>query len=347
MLAYVSPTRYASLRACPLRVAFDLGRASRGGSKRPSPAALPGIAAHNALQELVKTGRIGSPDLARHVADAWRSAVAKILGVEGSDRDLARILPPYYLYAARLGNVARTLASLLENAVTSQTEVPLSSLDGRLRGTADLLVTERDGIWIADYKARLRDPATNARVAHDYAVQLRLYAYMVHEVTDQWPDRAMLLPLDGKPVPVDIGPDSCEEAASLALQALVEFQRTPEADQPAYPSPSACRFCSHAAACGPFGASVDASWADEMTAMVGVVAEVESSAQGTIAIRLRLEAGSIEAREIWLVRVTRPLLPGGLIPAPGARLAAAGLAATGQVGTYTVRDMTVISVVES
>jgi RecB family exonuclease len=346
VLESISPTRFALLRVCPLHVAFDVGHAGRRRLGRPSPAAIPGIAAHAALQTLVESGLLTSDSLEEEAAKAWISALCGVLGIEATERDLARIVPPFYLFGERIVNVARTLAQLTADS-DCETEVDLASRDGLLTGTADLVVTTRSGeVWIADYKSRLHDPTTNPRVSDEYSQQLRLYSFMLHEQRSQWALRALLIPLDGKPVEVSVDPETCQSVANAAAEALRQFQSTALSDQPAHPSPTACRFCPHTAPCPAFAQSLDESWAQQVLACVGEVIAVETSTQGGTAIRIAVEAGSLDSSDVWLVRVSQNLLPRGAPPRLGARIAATGLSQAGQIGTYTVRQLSVLSVAD-
>lgn len=122
MLGYISPTRYTAIRTCPLRVAFDLA-AKTGGTQRHNVAAIPGIAAHRTLEVLVATGGITEPNLPARVELEWQRAVSDVIGTKGSPRELARLVPAYFLYSARLVNAAAHVAELVAEADQVEPEV--------------------------------------------------------------------------------------------------------------------------------------------------------------------------------------------------------------------------------
>lgn len=221
--------------------------------------------------------------------------------------------------------------------------VLLASGDGVISGRADLVVRHGEETWVADYKSRLRNPDENPRVREEYATQLRLYAYMLHEGRGIWPSRAVLIPLDGRPVEVAIDPDSCRAAADDARAVLAGFESIPLDKQPARPSPGACRFCPHAASCGPFAAALSLEWAPDLLACVGSVQAVETSARGGTAIRVAVESGSVAEPDVWLVRITSSAIAEPWAIAVGTRVAALGLAPAGQPGVFRLRELSVLS----
>jgi RecB family exonuclease len=342
VLEYITPTRYTAIRRCPLQVAYDLA-AAQGGPSRPNPAALPGIAAHNALEALVARRVLQDPDLAALAAEAWHSAICEALGTVGSPREVARREPGYYIFAARLAKTAQSLARLVVDADTCEPELGLSSRDGLIRGRADLVVAEGDDLWVADYKSSLRDPASNSRVGDEYTMQLRLYAYLLHEHLDRWPSRGVLIPLDGPPVYVDVDPDASEAVADDARATLSAFQALSLGAQPARPSPAACRFCPYAAACSPFAGALSTGWAEELLACVGVVQAIEGSRRGGFAISVEVAAGSLEETLVWIVRIPADSLPDSAGTLVGTRIAALGLAPTGQSATYRLTSQSILA----
>jgi RecB family exonuclease len=341
VLEYITPTRYTAIRRCPLQVAYDLA-AAQGGPARPNAAALPGIAAHNALEALVARRVLQESDLAALAAAAWHSAICEALGIVGSPREVARIEPGYYIFAARLAKTAQSLARLVVDADTCEPELGLSSRDGLIRGRADLVVVQGDDLWVADYKSKLRDPASNSRVEDEYTLQLRLYAYLLHQQLGRWPSRGVLLPLDGPPVNVHVDPESSEAVAEDARRTLTAFQALSLGAQPARPSPAACRFCPHAASCSPFADSLSPDWAAELLACIGIVQAVEGSRRGGFAVSVEIAAGSLDEMLVWIVRVPADSLPDSAEALVGTRIVALGLAPTGQKATYRLTGQSVL-----
>ena len=318
-LIFVSPSRLSWLLRCPFKVTLDL--ATRPAPFSEGDATRLGRCVHLALRRLVDTGAAGQGDLAAACEREYAAAVEEIIGPLAS----AELTPGYHLKRARLLNGARWLAQLLDGARSTATEVALQSVDGQIRGTADLIVAAADGPVVVDYKSGIqRDLRSGDARVNDYVRQIQLYAYLVHETNGVWPVRGWIVPLDGPPIPVAVDPEACSAAAASAREALAVFIDNP-GGAPAHPSSSACRFCPHQARCDAFASSCDASWAPALLAVIGRVAAIESVLTGVVSLVIDVDGGSVSAERVGLTRVSPMVFPEVSGVAVGSRVLASGL----------------------
>ncbi len=333
-LDFVSPTRLSKLRQCQYRVSLDL-RSSGNGHNENAAAAL-GRVVHIALQHLVDTRRIiesGPFD------DACRDAWAQAIAIVYAEPPTPRLIPGYYLKQARLPNIASRLHDLLQSYGTLESEVPLASADGLLRGTADLIATNNEGVLLVDYKSGVdRDPSTGQPLVDDYARQLQFYAFLVSEMRGPRPGLAAILPMDGPPIAVDVSEEACFATASDARARLQQFNSGGEL-HPASPSPTACRYCPHLTECVPFRDICDDTWASEMLAVVGTVMAYEEAADGAVSVGVQPTAGSVGTERISLARLSTQAFPALGMVMPGVEIAASGLFRIGAGGAiFGIRD---------
>jgi hypothetical protein len=225
-----------------------------------------------------------------------------------------------------LNALARLSAIFNEIATDAELcpEVDLVSRDGLLAGRADLVVRSRSETVVIDYKTgAVMDPGTGA-VRDGYARQLKLYAYLEHEVTDLWPSRAVLVPFEGSTVNVEIDPQDCEALAADARTALAAYNALVPEPPPARPAPATCIWCHAAAACAEFWAACDLSWRDDgVVAGRGVVDLAKLTPLGGLTLRFESLQGSLQGS----TRV-RAIDPGGVeapVPAPQDIVALVGL----------------------
>jgi RecB family exonuclease len=333
-LDFVSPTRLTKLRQCQYRVALDLG--SPGGGPSENAAAALGRAVHLALQDLVDTGRIRDSG---PLDDACRDAWARAIDVVYAEPPIPRLIPSYYLKQARLPNVASRLRDLLHPYGTLESEVPLASTDGLLRGTADLIATNGQGVLLLDYKSGVdRDPGTGHPRVDDYARQLQFYAFLLSEMRGSRPRLAAILPMDGPPIPVDISEDACVATVLDARALLREFNSGGEL-HPASPSPTACHYCPHLVRCIPFRDACDVTWSPEMLAVVGTVIASEEAADGSVSVAVQPTAGSVGKQRISLARLSTLAFPALTFAIPGVEISVSGLFSIGPPGeVYGVRE---------
>jgi hypothetical protein len=108
-------------------------------------------------------------------------------------------------------------------------EEDLQSIDGLLKGRADL-IERRNGEWVlVDYKSGAihEDDETSGqqRIKDEYAVQLRLYAYLIREVRGIVIARALLRTLDGREHEVEVNAANVDKAGEEARELLREFNK--------------------------------------------------------------------------------------------------------------------------
>ncbi len=272
----ISPSRARDLADCQLRVAFRQHAPRRGP---PSDPQIVGEAAHSTLAWLVQSGEIYSRDAAA-VADErfWEE-----LGERAHGREIRRARPAAARARKLVGHLRELLAEAGPGAETL-CETPLRAGDGALHGIVDLIIDSEQLHAVVDYKTGpVMDDAGD--VLEDYATQLQLYAVLEHQRSGRWPTRGILLRFGGAPVHVDLDPSECEQAATLAIEALAAYNALAGRVPPASPSERVCDRCAFAPACPAFWDAVSAAWSGR-GAVRGIVEWVEASAAGGLTVAL-------------------------------------------------------------
>lgn len=327
-LGFISPSRLADLRECPRRVEL---RSRRVGEARASGgyAATLGLVAHETLEQLVRSNVplsewIDKVDGAWH--EALEAAAERVGDLPGSASQQRRAL----------GRLKRRVLPLLQQVVEESgvdvellPEVPLSAFGGRLRGQADLIVRGEHALVVVDLKTGLvihADGSGAREVDRRYEEQIQLYAAMVGEHLGRDPTRAVLISSREGLVDIDVDPSRCQEVVHQALRALDDYDERLPGPQPAYPSPSICRWCDVAEECEAFWEVISPGWLSEGDPGGGavrgvVVGSVEASASGSLAVTLAPSAGTIDGPEALLTGLD----PSAAVARPGLMLAAVNL----------------------
>jgi putative RecB family exonuclease len=330
-LAFLSPSQFNIYRQCPRRLSYDR-RARADRPRRARPAAELGTVAHLCLESLVKAGTLWSPDVAGAIERAWEEAARATLG------DAAGSTAGHDLVRARLPNAVTALLELVPRPEGVLAEQWVASRDGLLQGKVDLLC-ERPGGWLlVDYKSTLsRDLDTGELHVDDYERQLQLYAHIVADSTGVPVSRAVLLPLDGGAVEVNVEAGHVAAVAGEARAALAAFNAAGPADPPAAPAEDTCRFCDHHARCPEFWLSCDSTWAG-LSAAAGTIVAVQVVAAGGVSFSVDVVAGSVPAGRIAVTRVPRDNLPPLDKLQPESWVAITGLHARPGGGAYRLPD---------
>ena len=311
-LPSVSPSRARALRECFMRVAF--AQASSAAGDR-SDAQLVGDAAHETLASLIEPGAPFEERL-ETVGEDFLAALERAAGKRPVRRSRAA--------AARLRKVAARAVALVAEAgepVEVLCEQHLTSHDGRLNGTIDLVLSSASLHAIIDYK-------TGAVLDEDGAIathlrdQLALYCVLEHERSGRWPDRALLVRFGGAAVDWAVDETVSRQTALDALDLRQQYLEHTGETPPASPSAAVCRHCAFAPRCGAFWDVVSPEWNNQVLAVRGIVVWSERTAAGGITIRLRDAEGSRSGDAI--VQQLASDLPEEFV-APGTRIAVVGL----------------------
>jgi hypothetical protein len=193
------------------------------------------------LEHLTKTGVILTDSWEIGLEAEWHRAIGAAvqdLREHGEHPSAPEDWDGYEIKLARLRKAAGRLHELLlplGDGVELVTECPLSAADGRLQGRPDLLVRAAGILWLVDYKTGAVISRETLEPRESYVRQLLLYAYLVSESLGAWPERAVLVPLQGAVVDVPIDPAVCTELAAEALELLASFNAATGGSQPPQP----------------------------------------------------------------------------------------------------------------
>jgi RecB family exonuclease len=302
-LESLSPSAFEVMRACRLRSAF--GRSGQLGPARPTVAQLLGTISHAVLEALATTRAILGDRWDEELESQWTHAT-QAAAAELAAHDSQTLARPeewdgYQIKLARLRKTARRLHELLAPLGADAeliTEQPLANRDGRLQGRPDLIVRAGGALWLVDYKTGAVISRDTREPRESYVRQLRLYAYLAAESLGQWPQRALLVPLQGPVVDVEIDPDACANHADEALEQLAVFNAHAPDSPPASPAPETCQWCPYAAVCPAFWSHCDEQWASVILAAAGPARAVLHPSLGGVSLTIDAHAGSLEPRII-------------------------------------------------
>lgn len=330
----MSPSRLARFNRCQLQLVLDTQTRGRGGGQGNAASSL-GLVVHLVLQSLCETGAIKHQEgLGQTCAAAWDAAVREVFpaGVKPG------AVPGYFAKRARLPNAAHRLSNLLDGYPDPQVEKKLSTQDGRIVGTPDLYAIDGDRLLLVDYKSGIdREESTGKPLIADYERQLQLYGYVLHDNFGMWPERAVVLPLDGEAIDVAVNPSACKSAADQAHTALATCN-VPDYQAPPSPSPAACRFCQHLLACDAFLKQCTEEWAQDFRCAIGEVSNTEVATNGTVSLALSATAGSVRG-QIAIISIEPQAHPEARELDTGTVVSASGIFPANGTGTaYKLND---------
>lgn len=275
-IAAISPSLAEVLRLCALRA--GLSRATGVTSfVLGNPKAWLGVAYHEVL---AGAGDRSGTDVERANEAAWASAVSRQyerakLHLLDNRFGAPERWPGYYLARAMALMRAREIASVSPNigwqGATYRTERLreqwLSGADGKVVGRPDLI---RDDA-IIDYKTGdIYEDGDGTIAKASYVRQLKIYAFLVKERTGRWPNRGIILPMEGSPLEVELAPPTCESAVTDALNLLDRYNQLVNAgatpQELANPSAEACRWCQYQLFCPAFWEAANESWSESLGA---------------------------------------------------------------------------------
>jgi hypothetical protein len=229
----------------------------------------------------------------------WREEIDHERAAQTTD-DQLRWGPPegwpnYELKKARLRNLARSVRELildLPSGAHVLTEHDLTGRGGLLVGRADLVVRSASCHIVVDYKSGSVVDAVTQAMIPAYENQLRIYAALEREESGEWPEKAVLMPLNGPPIELPINPVQCDALADEAVAMLHAYNLAAPGPQPARPSPESCKRCAASCHCPEFWAAYDPTWTTDLIALRGRILELSMTPLGGIAVRVEVAAGA-------------------------------------------------------
>jgi RecB family exonuclease len=306
---HLSPSTFETMRACRLRASYSSQQKWAGPNH---PAAHLGNVVHRVLQSLVRAGvpQAESKEWAYH---RWQE---ELEAERSASRECGTTVrwgepeswPDLQITRARLMFLAHRIASLLENVPAGAevlTETRLSGAQKKLRGQVDLIIRGTGTHFVGDYKTgSLSDPGSKD-LRESYVRQLRLYAFMEYETTDEWPTNAYLFPLSGPAIEVSVHQNDCRDLAREAVELLDAYNAATPAEQPAAATPKICSSCPYSSKCTRFWEEIDQGWAEQVQAVQGTITAISSSTAGGYSVYVDVASGSIDLPRI-LVRNVDP-----------------------------------------
>src|ERR1043166_3852144 len=324
LLGSISPSRFTAIEACMLKEACGAGKNTNLLPRFPK--GFLGTVAHKLVELGAKgllAGEQSSPSIMWDKLVAEEETRIKQSPLDAHLVPLRRSCVEYFLIRARAIRAASQLASstsLPKNAISQSVdglgyEIGVSSGDGFVKGRIDAVTIHDGALTISDYKtgAILLEDSGVTQIKPEYEAQLKLYAAVYHETYGRWPDRLLLLNLQGKDFEVTF---SREEFNLLLARAKEAFEKTNNRIQVALqnentaslanPSPAVCRFCPLRPGCKPYcearQTQPDAGWPHDVwgkietktVSSIGMWATclIESSVPGEKAVIRRLSGGS-------------------------------------------------------
>ena len=151
----------------------------------------------------------------------------------------------------------KTVSLVTSDTGATRHEQWLSSKDGLVVGRADEIRYEGldESATLIDYKTgNICENSKNGEIRPQYKDQLKLYAALFYEETDQWPARLVLMEINGNRHLVDFTKEECIALLQESKVILCELNRRieTEADTPkllANPTPEYCQYCLYRPLC--------------------------------------------------------------------------------------------------
>ena len=358
LLSSLSPSRFTAIEACVLKEAI-------GGNANllpRYPKGFLGSIAHKLVEMGAKGQLTGEQGATASVWDNLVAAQESRLAesaIESHLVPLKRSCVEYFLMRSRAIRAATRLADSTSLSVGRGGQpveglgygVGVSSKDGAVKGRIDAVTAAGGVITISDYKtgAVLLEEGGVSQIKPEYEAQLKLYAAIYFETYGRWPDRLLLLNLQGRDFEINFNRAECGSLLEIAREMLKKTNnriqaalQQEDASSLASPSPATCRFCAlrpgcHAY-CGARLAQPQTEWPHDVwggietktVSSLGLCAVclADSSVPGQKAVIRRLTGG-----------VRHPQLQNA---GQGAKIAAFGLRKEGNSETYSESPTTVI-----
>lgn len=353
-------SRFTAIEACILKEACGSNKNSNLLPRYPK--GFLGTIAHKLVEMGAKGALTGDQG---NAAVVWDKLVAeeeaRIVqnAIESHLVPLKRSCVEYFLIRARAIRAASQLAESVslprglggQSAEGLGYEIGVSSKDGTVKGRIDAVTINEGVLTISDYKtgAVLLEEGGVSQIKPEYETQLKLYAAIYNETYDRWPDRLLLLNLQGKDFEISFSRPECERLLVLAKET---FEKTNDKIQTALqygdasllasPSPKACRFCAFRPGCKAYcdarQEQPDAEWPHD------VWGRIETKSASSLGLWAAcLDDSSVPGQKA----VIRRLSGGARHPqfqdaAQGTSIAAFGLRKEGGSETYAESPTTVV-----
>jgi len=245
----ISPSRYFSFRQCALR---EILSASKQPALLPvSPAARIGSIVHKII-EMASFGKINDSS---QFDKLWQEEVSNHESVMKSN-PLERHLVPleetsddYDVKKYMTRQMIRSFADSgkPKQAKMSVPEAWLETRDMKIGGRIDLIHKTAEGIYLSDYKTGKIIDEIHDSPREEYAIQIKLYAGLFHEVRGEWPKKLLIVGIDQSVHEIAFSPTGCSALVEDARKLLDDTNKMiSEGTTPsdfAAPSPEACKYC--------------------------------------------------------------------------------------------------------
>jgi len=255
--------------------------------------------------------------------------------------------PGYHLLYSGLRYFVRKYEPTCTSRGTSNSsgsrELELRCYDNKLKGRPDYFDSEQ----LVDYKTGVITDEQSAIAKESYSRQLKLYAAMVHAVKGYWVKKAVLLPVSGQSVVIDIEPEECDAEAAAAVERLNDYNNAiGNGAVKANPSITECARCSYQIICPAFWKNVNESWSDslEVQSIEGTVTRKPFPIRSTSDFTLSISGSGTVATDDYTVRLGRtqlssaePLEAGMAVRISGLKKTSSGNALSGSLRTVIWR----------
>ncbi|MCE5285178.1 MAG: PD-(D/E)XK nuclease family protein [Pelosinus sp.] len=293
-LTRISPSRFLSLKNCPLRELL-----TANGKRDPllpgSPSAKIGTLIHNLIEDTSK-GFIRNEE---EMLEKWEMKISEIEHTMRKSSLENRFIP-LRIHAHNYDVKKESCFALIRNLIgfkqysgkalgLTKSEVWVESPDKQVGGFIDLVRQSSSGIHIVDFKSGTVFDEQWGIVKLEYVLQLRMYAALYYKKFKVWPARASVIGLDCYEKDVDFIPDECilliEQAISL-LRDINEKLLLGQNQALANPTPNSCRYCGFRPACDKYWEtkSEHPLWPIDVR---GFISEIKPSNNGKLTLKIR------------------------------------------------------------
>lgn len=341
-LQRVSVTEVDALFSCPLQLAY---RRSGRGKRRSTPWARLGTVCHGVLESAAR-GELGDVDdeFDDRYAQMWDQAVEEQekLAAEGGERELYGPATRWPTYATKRAQLRRRVREI---ALEGQSwrghdgvriEARLEAPGEALYGYPDLIVREPGPYRVVDYKSGVvTSPADDDQEEEDlnpgYRRQVLLYAYLESLQKDGGrPVEGHVVPLAGDSIRFDITWPEVQALAAEVHRLIETAAKSVAVADLARPSADSCRFCTYAARCPAFHASLNPALNLGSIAIIGSVLCAWADTSGRLTMDLAVEQGTVTASRVKVERIDPNRFPGAALVEPGSRVCCIGLRNRGE-----------------
>ena len=278
-----------------------------------------GTAAHAVLEAAYRGDFATASDVRQAALAFWDSTIEELADECSVPQDPSR-WRDYHMKRMRAASRAAAVATSTPKgapagsaATSMRVEAWLRSADGKVVGRPDRVETVGGRTTIVDLKTSTIEPGD---VPVAYQQQLKLYSWLWHEVSDQWPHAAAIELLDGTRLPLGVVPGECEALAEEAVTALESFNALADSGADfttlAAPGVEQCRYCLFKGSCPAFLRAADQEWGSFRVTVGGRLLEDSGEDGGERCLTIAAERGTA-SDDGGVVRV-RGVLDGPRLP---------------------------------